>query len=148
MKSWSSASIRGEEGMKIGMDKARKARIEMIPLIDIMFLLQVVFIYAMLSMAVHRALPVVLPQSATAGLEKTLRLSVTVEPDGSVYVDKEPVPIEGLAEKLAGMATPSEDPAVLLFADKSISYQYLFKVLDQIRRAGLTRISLQAEADG
>lgn len=133
--------------MKIGSNQPRRARIEMIPLIDIVFLLLVFFIYGMLSMAVHRALPVMLPRSATAGLDRTAHLSITVKPDGSLYVDKEPVPIEGLAEKLAGMAIASGDPAVLLFADKSISYQYLFKVLDQIRRAGLTRISLQAEAD-
>jgi len=119
----------------------------MIPLIDIVFLLLVFFIYGMLSMAVHRALPVMLPKSTTAGLDKTAHLSITVESDGSVYVDKEPIPIAGLAEKLAGMSIASRDSAVLLFADKNISYQYLFKVLDQIRRAGLTRISLQAEAD-
>lgn len=132
--------------MKIGIDKARKARIEMLPLIDIVFLLLVFFIYAMLSMAVHRALPVMLPESTTAALDKNAHLSITIESDGSVYVDKEPVRIEDLAEKLAGKAI-EEDPAVLLFADRNLSYQTLFKVLDQIRTAGLARISLQAEAD-
>ena len=52
--------------MKVALPERRKGRIEMIPLIDIVFLLLVVFIYAMLSMAVHRGLPVVLPSSAAA----------------------------------------------------------------------------------
>jgi len=134
--------------VKVAFEKTRKARIEMLPLIDIVFLLLVFFIYAMLSMAVHRALPVSLPQSATADIDQSAPLSVTVRSDGSVYVDKEPVPMERLAERLAETAMTGEDRAVLLFADRDLSYQYLFKVLDQIRTAGLTRISLQAEADG
>jgi len=133
--------------MKVAFEKTRKARIEMLPLIDIVFLLLVFFIYAMLSMAVHRALPVALPESATADIDKNALLSVTVESDGTVYLDKEPVPIELLAEKLTRNALAGKNPVVLLFADRNLSYQYLFKVLDQIRMAGLTRISLQAEAD-
>jgi len=133
--------------MKVKLEKAPKARIEMLPLIDIVFLLLVFFIYAMLSMAVHRALPVTLPESATADIDKTALLSVTVKSDGSVYLDKERVPIELLAEELTRKARAAKDPATLLFADRDLSYQYLFKVLDQIRMAGLTRISLQAEAD-
>jgi biopolymer transport protein ExbD len=133
--------------MKVAFEKTRKARIEMLPLIDIVFLLLVFFIYAMLSMAVHRALPVALPESTTADIDKNALLSVTVESDGTVYLDKEPVPIELLAEKLTRNALVGKNPAVLLFADRNLSYQYLFKVLDQIRMAGLTRISLQAEAD-
>lgn len=133
--------------MKVDLEKARKARIEMLPLIDIVFLLLVFFIYAMLSMAVHRSLPVELPNSTTAKIDKDAVLSVTVKLDGSVYLDREPVPIQLLAEKLMRKALAAKDPGVLLFADRDLSYQYLFKVLDQIRMAGLTRISLQAEAD-
>ncbi|MFN2368934.1 MAG: ExbD/TolR family protein [Desulfurivibrionaceae bacterium] len=65
--------------MKINLPRKRKARIEMLPLIDIVFLLLVFFIYAMLSMAVHRGLAVDLPVSAAAAPEKELILSVTVK---------------------------------------------------------------------
>ncbi|MBW1783802.1 MAG: biopolymer transporter ExbD [Deltaproteobacteria bacterium] len=133
--------------MKVDHERVRKARIEMLPLIDIVFLLLVFFIYAMLSMAVHRALPVTLPKSTAAKVDTDAILSVTVKSDGSVYLDKQPVSIEDLSEQLSRKALASKDPGVLLFADRNLSYQYLFKVLDQIRMAGLTRISLQAEAD-
>jgi biopolymer transport protein ExbD len=133
--------------MKINLEKGRKARIEMLPLIDIVFLLLVFFIYAMLSMAVHRALPVSLPESTTARIDKQSLLSVTVKSDGSVYLDKEQVPLQFLAEALKRKARGKEGAAVLLFADRNLPYQSLFRVLDQIRMAGLSRISLQAEAD-
>ena len=52
--------------MKIQRPTSPQARIEILPLIDIVFLLLVFFIYAMLSMAVHRGMPVQLPSSSTA----------------------------------------------------------------------------------
>ncbi|HUU80862.1 MAG TPA: biopolymer transporter ExbD [Acidobacteriota bacterium] len=133
--------------MKVNLRTARKVRIEMLPLIDIVILLLVFFIYAMLSMAVHRGLPVVLPSSSTARIDKRLLLSVTVKSEGSIYVDKEQVLMESLTEALRKKVQGGTDPGVLLFADRSIPYQKLFNVLDQIRMAGLSRISLQAELE-
>ena len=119
----------------------------MLPMIDIVFLLLVFFIYAMLSMAVHRGLPVDLPASQTVKIDKKLILAVTVKADGSIFVDKEPVELDRLTTVLQAKATGQEQPGVLLFADRNLSYQGLFEVLDRIRQAGLNRISLQAELD-
>ena len=119
----------------------------MLPLIDIVFLLLVFFIYAMLSMAVHKGLPVRLPTSTTAKVNKQLILSVTVKADGRVFVNKEQVTGEGLIDVLRSKVAASTEPGVLLFADRKLPYQRLFNILDQIRTAGITRISLQAEAE-
>jgi biopolymer transport protein ExbD len=134
--------------MKVDIHFRRKARIEMLPLIDIVFLLLVFFIYAMLSMTVHRGLTVVLPASATAKIEKQIVLSVTVRADGNIFLDKARVALEDLAHTLKLKAKEEKETGVLLFADASTTYQKLFRILDQIRMAGLTKISLQAELDG
>jgi biopolymer transport protein ExbD len=128
----------------------KKARIEMLPLIDIVFLLLVFFIYAMLSMAVHRGLPVVLPVSSTAEIDTELTLTLTVRDDGSAYLDKESIAIEDLKTVLLGKIRSMEESEaasakVLLFADQSLSYQELYRVLDQIKMAGIVNISLQAD---
>ncbi len=133
--------------MKVNVQPAKKARIEMLPLIDIVFLLLVFFIYAMLSMAVHRGLPVILPTSSTAKIEKNLILSVTVKADGTIYLDKQRILLENLSQVLARKARENKEVGVLLFADRTLHYQKLFHVLDQIRQAGLSRISLQAERE-
>ena len=133
--------------MKIYRPQQKKARIEMLPLIDIVFLLLVFFIYAMLSMAVHRSLPVRLPSSTTAKVNKELILSVTVKRDGRVYVNKKQVAANMLVNVLKEKAAGKSEAGVLLFADRGLSYQRLFHVLDQIRTAGLTKISLQARAE-
>ncbi len=133
--------------MKITLPRKRKTRIEMLPLIDIVFLLLVVFIFTMLSMAVHHGLPVSLPTSASAEVDKKLVLSVTIEKNGFIYVDKHKVALDDLTGVLKAQVTGRPNPGVLLFADRTIDYQTLFKVLDNIKMAGLNRISLQAEAE-
>jgi biopolymer transport protein ExbD len=133
--------------MKVEFPVQKKARIEMLPLIDIVFLLLVFFIYAMLSMAVHRGLPVELPLSNTAEIDKKLTLSVTVKTDETIYVNKERVTLADLTRVLREKAGESRDSGVLIFADRALPYQMIYKVLDKIRLAGLSRISLQAELE-
>jgi biopolymer transport protein ExbD len=131
--------------MKVDIGANRKARIDMLPLIDIVFLLLVFFIYAMLSMAVHHALPVALPLSSTAPLDKQVTLSVTVDQNGTIFVDEAPVALDRLAEVLRTLSGDSKDPGVLLFGDNRITYQILYNVIDQIKMAGIDRLSLECE---
>ena len=74
--------------MKIKLQEERKVRIEMLPLIDIVFLLLVVFIYTMLSMAVHNGLPVSLPSSSIAEPEQNFILAVTIKENHDIFVNK------------------------------------------------------------
>ncbi len=142
--------------MKINLPEQYTTRVEMLPLIDIVFLLLVFFIYAMLSMAVHRGMEVELPVSANAVPEKDSNFSVTVryvgEGDNQVFVDEVLVELNRLAEVLKEMSGNGKEgmekeQGVLLFADRQVDYQGLFKVLDQINKAGLSRVSLQADVD-
>jgi len=125
----------------------KKPRIEMLPLIDIVFLLLVFFIYAMLSMAVHRSLPVSLPVSSTAEIHTELNLTVTVNNSGEIFIERSKVSLEDLQAVLlekTQKAANSKSVQVDLFADKALSYQELYRVLDIIRTAGISNVSLQS----
>lgn len=136
--------------MKIRRSYKRKsARIEMVPLIDIVFLLLVFFIYAMLSMAVHRGMNLDLPDSLSPvpSEESLLSVSVAVQ-DGAavIYLNKREIPLSVLGQVLRNRSRALKDkPEVLLFADKTVSYQQFYEVLDTISSAGISAISLQAE---
>ena len=131
--------------MRVNIKTGKKARIEMLPLIDIVFLLLVFFIYAMLSMAVHRGILVNLPSSTSSDIDKHRIISVTLKEDGSLYMDKRLISIDTLRNTLISLSDSMKDQGILLFADGSASYQALFHVMDEIRHAGITKISLQAE---
>jgi len=134
--------------VKIKIQKRRGARIEMLPLIDIVFLLLVFFIYAMLSMAVHRALPIALPTSETAEIDNLPQIAISVTVAGAVFIDKELVEMRYLTEVLENKTEVEKKKGVQVFADRLVEYQRLFMVLDSIKNAGISNISLQAERDG
>ena len=133
--------------MKVPTLSRKTVRIEMLPLIDIVFLLLVVFIYAMLSMAVHRGLPVSLPASSSAPIEHPRTVAVTIQADGSLFVDKHPVLLVNLTQALKNTPPDQRRQGLILYADRDLTYQQLFKVLDQIRKADIERISMQAVTD-
>jgi len=129
--------------------RLKSARIEMVPLIDIVFLLLVFFIYTMLSMAVHRGMKLDLPESASPEKSEESSLSVSVTAlrgESRVYLNREEISLPDLEKVLNKRVLRAEEkPAVLLFADREVSYQQLYEVLDRISAAGVSAISLQAE---
>jgi len=134
--------------VKISIGKQNRPRIEMLPLIDVVFLLLVFFIYAMLSMAVHRALPVALPKSGTVEINNRPQMAVSITLEGDVYLDKQPVKLIDLQGVLQSKTMVEREKGVRVFADRLVEYQRLFMVLDSIKKAGISQISLQAERDG
>ncbi len=139
--------------MKLKHRTEPRPRIEMLPLIDIVFLLLVFFIYAMLSMAVHRGMDVNLPGSAQAELTEEAPLSLAVKSGSAgleIYLNEDPLALDDLETDLrqaVGQLMEQSAPEILLFADKSVTYQQLYQVLDRINSAGIEKISLQALAE-
>jgi biopolymer transport protein ExbD len=126
----------------------KKTRIEMLPLIDVVFLLLVFFIYAMLSMAVHRSLPVSLPVSSATEIRTEVNLTITVNDNGEIFLDNTSVSqdeLQAFLLKEKQKETDNKSVQVDLFADKALSYQELYRVLDIIRTAGISNVSLQAD---
>ncbi|MCF8056717.1 MAG: biopolymer transporter ExbD [Desulfocapsa sp.] len=136
--------------MKVRNRVSKAPRIEMLPLIDVVFLLLVFFIYAMLSMAVHRGLSLDLPESteATTSKESQVLLSIRTGVSGlELFLDKTPVLLTELGRHLALTVDNADDPQLLLFAEEHISYQQLYQVLDELKKSGIKDISLQASSE-
>lgn len=132
--------------MKVRRDFSIKNKPDMLPLIDVVFLLLVFFIYAMLSMSYHDGLRLELPESAQAThMEDPVELILSVTADGAVYMGKAPVPLTELKGRVTRFFDAKPKKQVILCGHKNLSYQNLFKVMDIIREAGITEISLQAE---
>ena len=140
--------------MKVRKKTNKQPRVEMMPLIDIVFLLLIFFIFAMLSMAVHRGLDLDIPESSTAQITKEDALSISVKRSDSeaagllILINDDRVSLESLGKKLQEMGKNSDKPQALIFAEETISYQELFQVLDQVKHGGINEISLQANKDG
>jgi biopolymer transport protein ExbD len=133
--------------MKIRGARTQSPRIEILPLIDVVFLLLVVFIYAMLSMAVHKGMPVDLPLAQQIQPTKDRPLPVPIEADGIVFLNKAPLPLDELADTLRQYPDSGAESDVLLFADHRLPYQRLSGAGPQ-RREERTPLALRTRPPG
>jgi biopolymer transport protein ExbD len=81
----------------------RRGRIEIIPMIDVMFFLLVTFMLASLSMQNLHSLAVNLPEGRAAAMQPTAPVTLTVTRDSYIYLDNTPVTLKTLASSLKPM---------------------------------------------
>ena len=131
--------------MKIRREPARRPRIEMIPLIDVVFLLLVFFIYSMLSMTVHRGLPVNLPTASTATVDKETFITITLQRDGRLFLEDREVDTRTLPTFLIEQKKRNPNIQVYLRADREARYQRAVEVMDLVRSAGIHKLALETQ---
>ncbi|HKJ07774.1 MAG TPA: biopolymer transporter ExbD [Gammaproteobacteria bacterium] len=119
-----------------------KARIEIIPMIDIMFFLLVFFIMITLRMIPDAGMATQLPQSSTATQLPHPKLTVTLKSDGTVLVHGKPITLAALTAQLAAHDPSHTD--VTIAGAKSVSLQHLMDVMDACRHAGVTDLGIAA----
>ncbi|MBC8736709.1 biopolymer transporter ExbD [Paraburkholderia sp. UCT31] len=124
--------------------EARKARIEIIPMIDIMFFLLVFFIMITLHMIPNAGLRSQLPSSATAQALPPPQVTVTLATDGSLSVDGRTLSLAQLTTLLAAR-TDVAHTVVTIAGSKQAQIQHLVSVMDACRAAGVSQIALAAQ---
>ena len=128
--------------MKLAHPAPRKARIEIIPLIDTVFFLLVFFMMASLSMAVYAGLPVNLPQAATGRVAASETSSVTVDREGHAYLNREPVAMTDLDQRVRQLLQGNPALAIVINADGDAAHRHVVAVLDALRLAGVSRMAI------
>ncbi|NOG84486.1 MAG: biopolymer transporter ExbD [Planctomycetes bacterium] len=123
--------------------KKKGPRIEMIPLIDVVFLLLVFFIYAMLSMVVHRGFKVDLPQASTSELDRKEYVSITVDKDNRILLNKEELPLESLSEEVKKKAR--KGVKIFINGDKEADLGVVISVLDTLRKDAIKEVYFETQ---
>jgi biopolymer transport protein ExbD len=128
--------------MKIAKNTPKKARIEIIPMIDTMFFLLVFFMIATLSMTNQSSLPVNLPHANSVQIDKQQVVSLTLTTDHKLFYDKEP--IASTADAVMRLTQQSKDKqtSVIINADSSVEHGHVIELMDAIRQTGITKIAV------
>lgn len=121
----------------------KKARIEMLPLIDVMFLILVFFIYSIFSMSVHRGLKVNLPE-AKGSPEVGDMSTITLTADNRLYFNREEMSMEEITAS-AVASWESQGLPVLIKADKSAELGVGIKLLGVLKAGGVERVAFMVE---
>ncbi|WP_018411384.1 ExbD/TolR family protein [Methyloversatilis thermotolerans] len=126
--------------------KQRQARIEIIPMIDVMMFLLVFFVLISTNVLPALGLNVALPGSAAPDpvKDEPLRITLTVDSDGAVYVDGEATPMASVADRLKQRAGDRK-AQVIIAGDGGSNLQTLVELLDQLKMAGMPAASIIAK---
>jgi biopolymer transport protein TolR len=119
------------------------AEINVTPLVDVMLVLLIIFMVT--APLLKAGVPIDLPDSRAKALSETPeQITLTLERDGTLYIDDVPVAAGELAQRLSSVP-PGPDgklPLITLRADKSLDYGEVIAVMGELNRAGFTAISL------
>ena len=125
----------------------RKARIEIIPLIDIMFFLLACFMLVSLSRVQMRGMKVALPSAASATPEnKSDFHALTIDALGNLYFEKDPLAREALIERVKSTAKAAPDSRFYIRADQNATHGEVVTLLDQLKQAGIQRVAFEIKA--
>jgi len=120
------------------------AEINMIPLIDVMLVLLVIFIIT--APLLTHAVKIDLPKAASEpNLTKPENVQLAIDGEGHLHWNGEPVDRTGLRERLAAAAKIAPQPEIHLHADQATQYRAIAEVLADTAKAGLTRIGFVSD---
>ncbi len=134
--------------MKIRQRPSKRARIEIIPMIDVIFFLLVFFMVSSLAMTRINSLPVSLPKTSTSPEALKQNVILTVKKNGSIYVNKIPVSLETIGTQLAYEMRNNPQDVVVVNADQSANYGQVIQIMDRARKIGVRKFALATEANG
>jgi biopolymer transport protein ExbD len=131
--------------MKIPLPTARrKARIEIIPLIDVIFFLLATFVMVSLSMVRNQGIRVNLPSAATGtSQERQAAVTITVTRSGDIYLNQEKLALGLLPQRLKQIKAENPDIRVFIHGDKEAYFGNAIQILDEVRSAGITKVAIQ-----
>lgn len=119
--------------------RERRARIEIIPMIDVMMFLLVFFVLISINVLPALGLKITPPTSGQSQqVTEKLRIMVGIDRDGQTYIDGQPTALADITDRLKGMAAASTKPlSVVIAGDEASVLQNLIGVLDALKQAGV-----------
>lgn len=129
-----------------GSQNSTNAEINMVPLIDVMLVLLVIFLIT--APLLTHSISVQLPQASAQAVEqekKYLDLAITIE--GELYLDNEKVELEDLTAVLQPYSLESPQPEIRIRADQETRYELLAQVMSRAKASGLARLGFVTRPD-
>ena len=124
------------------------ADINVTPLVDVMLVLLIIFMVT--APMLHQGISVALPKTATTNLQATLEdpIVLSISRDGRYYINETPVARGLLRDRLRAILRGRRERAVLLKADRGLSYGTVIETLDLLNRMGIESLGMITDTSG
>lgn len=121
-----------------------EATIDMTPMLDIVFIMLIFFIVTT-SFVKEAGINVNRPQASQATTKKNANIFIAINGNGDVWMDKRQVDVERVSANIERMLAEQPTDNVVIQADKEAKNGVVVRVMDQVKAAGIDKISLAAE---
>jgi biopolymer transport protein TolR len=132
-------------GFGAEQDESVLADINVTPLVDVMLVLLIIFMIT--APMLHQGIEVALPQAEAEALQMEVDdpIVLSINRDGIVYIQEEPVHSTQLVERLQPLIEARSGETVFLKGDRDLAYGRVVEVLDILHRGGIERIGMVTE---
>jgi biopolymer transport protein ExbD len=117
-------------------------QINIVPMIDVIFAILTFFIMSSLVLGRLEGLSVNLPKTATAKPQQSSRVTLTLDSQGTLYLNRSPVELEALPTAIRQLTQPGESLIVVLSADGSVTHDRVVAVMDQVRHVPDAKLAI------
>jgi biopolymer transport protein ExbD len=121
--------------------------INILPMIDVIFSILAFFIISSLFLTRSQGLPVDLPSAQTAEPKLSVQLNITIEPDGKMFLDRQPIELEELKGALTEKIAPDSESVVIINADTKVEHGTVVKVMDRLRQVPGAKMAIAANTE-
>jgi biopolymer transport protein ExbD len=121
--------------------------IDITPMLDIVFIMLIFFIVTT-SFVKESGITVSRPSASTAEAKQGSNILIAIRANGEIWVDKRAVDVRAVRANVERMKAEAPEGAVVIQADEFAPTGLLVKVMDQVRMAGVSDISIAASTDG
>ena len=121
--------------------------INILPMIDVIFSILAFFIISSLFLTRSQGLPVDLPSAQTAEPKQSVQLNITIEPDGKMFLDRQPIELNELKAALTEKIKLDSESIVIINADEKVEHGTVVKVMDRLRQVPGARMAIAAEQE-
>lgn len=118
------------------------AQINIVPMIDVVFAILTFFIMSSLFLSRTEGLPINLPRAATAKVQQKTKVIVTVNPDGTMALNRKPIQLAQLETALRALAKPQDNLVVVINADEKVAHGKIIAVMDRVRRVEGAKVAI------
>ena len=118
--------------------------IDMTPMLDIVFIMLIFFIVTT-SFVKEAGVDINRPAASTGKKTDSKSLVVAITKDGAVYIDGSQIDVQAVRPLVESLRAQDPESAVMVQADDASRTGALIQVMDQIRAAGVTKISVATQ---
>ncbi|WP_028864565.1 ExbD/TolR family protein [Psychromonas aquimarina] len=122
------------------------ARVELLPLIDVIFLLLIFFIFVMLKMTVQSSIKVDLPQLSSSELQTKEMLTISISAENQVFVNEQLSSVADFLEQVTALQHKKTLP-ILIRGDQKADLGIALSILNKLRSTGFEHVTFAAEKD-